>query len=61
MAADYVIVHAGRLMDVPGESIKRNHSVIIKDGHIIREGTPDEIAADPQVREIYLGENFRLT
>jgi lipopolysaccharide export system ATP-binding protein len=38
-----------------------DRAYIIKDGHIIREGTPGEIAADPQVREIYLGENFRLT
>lgn len=34
---------------------------IIKDGEIVRHGTPDEIAADPTVREIYLGENFRLS
>jgi lipopolysaccharide export system ATP-binding protein len=33
---------------------------IIKDGQIIREGSPEEVAADPQVREIYLGENFQL-
>jgi lipopolysaccharide export system ATP-binding protein len=33
---------------------------IIKDGTIIKQGTPEEIAADPQVREIYLGENFQL-
>jgi len=33
---------------------------IIKDGGIVRHGTPSEIAADPTVREIYLGENFRL-
>jgi lipopolysaccharide export system ATP-binding protein len=37
-----------------------DHAYIIKDGRIIREGSPQEIAEDPQVREIYLGENFRL-
>jgi lipopolysaccharide export system ATP-binding protein len=37
-----------------------DHAHIIKDGEIIRKGTPEEIAADPQVRQIYLGENFRL-
>jgi lipopolysaccharide export system ATP-binding protein len=34
---------------------------IIKDGEILRHGTPVEIAQDPQVREIYLGEHFRLS
>ena len=33
---------------------------IIKDGRILRQGTPAEIAADPTVREVYLGENFQL-
>ena len=33
---------------------------ILQAGHIIREGTPNEIAADPQVRQVYLGENFQL-
>ena len=37
-----------------------DRAYIIKDGQIIRQGTPEEIASDPQVREIYLGENFRL-
>lgn len=33
---------------------------IIKDGEILRLGTPAEIAEDPRVREVYLGENFKL-
>lgn len=38
-----------------------DRAYIIKDGAIIREGAPREIASDPRVREIYLGENFRLS
>jgi lipopolysaccharide export system ATP-binding protein len=37
-----------------------DRAYIIKDGRIIREGAPAEIAEDPTVREIYLGHNFRL-
>jgi lipopolysaccharide export system ATP-binding protein len=37
-----------------------DRAYIIKDGRIMREGTPAEITADPTVREIYLGENFRM-
>jgi lipopolysaccharide export system ATP-binding protein len=37
-----------------------DHAYIIKDGEIIRKGTPEEIASDEQVRKIYLGENFQL-
>ena len=33
---------------------------IIKDGEILKLGTPAEIADDPRVREVYLGQNFRL-
>jgi lipopolysaccharide export system ATP-binding protein len=37
-----------------------DRAYIIKDGQIIKQGPPEEIAADPQVREIYLGDNFQL-
>ena len=37
-----------------------DRAYIIKDGRIIREGSPAEITEDPTVREIYLGQNFRL-
>jgi branched-chain amino acid transport system ATP-binding protein len=30
---------------------------VMNAGRILREGTPDEIADDPQVREVYLGED----
>jgi lipopolysaccharide export system ATP-binding protein len=37
-----------------------DRAYIIKDGRILKLGTPAEIAEDPEVREVYLGENFRL-
>ncbi|MEE9606804.1 MAG: LPS export ABC transporter ATP-binding protein [Myxococcota bacterium] len=37
-----------------------DRAYIIKDGDIVRHGSPEEIAADPKVREFYLGENFQL-
>jgi lipopolysaccharide export system ATP-binding protein len=37
-----------------------DRAYIIKDGRILRLGTPAEIAEDPQVREVYLGKNFSL-
>ena len=37
-----------------------DRAYIIKDGRIIREGSPVEIAEDPTVREIYLGQDFQL-
>ena len=37
-----------------------DRAYIIAEGQIFRKGTPDELAADPRVREVYLGEDFRL-
>ena len=37
-----------------------DRAYIIKDGLILMQGTPREIADDPRVREVYLGENFEL-
>ena len=37
-----------------------DRAYIIAEGRIFRRGSPAELAADVKVREIYLGENFRL-
>lgn len=37
-----------------------DHAYIIHEGGILRAGAPDELSSDPQVRKIYLGEDFRL-
>ncbi|MBH1962795.1 MAG: LPS export ABC transporter ATP-binding protein [Comamonadaceae bacterium] len=37
-----------------------DHAVIISEGRVLATGTPDDIVADPEVRRVYLGENFRL-
>jgi len=36
------------------------HAYIVNAGQVIATGTPDEILADRQVREVYLGQHFRL-
>jgi lipopolysaccharide export system ATP-binding protein len=37
-----------------------DRAYIIYNGHVLTEGTPEEIVADPDVRRIYLGEDFRM-
>ncbi|HEV8376211.1 MAG TPA: LPS export ABC transporter ATP-binding protein [Candidatus Polarisedimenticolia bacterium] len=37
-----------------------DRAYIIAGGEIFRKGAPDELASDARVREIYLGDNFRL-
>ena len=37
-----------------------NRSYVMYEGSIKRSGTPGELAEDSEVREIYLGESFRL-
>ncbi len=37
-----------------------DRAYIIAEGRMIRRGTPQELATDPEVRQIYLGEKFQL-
>ena len=37
-----------------------DRAYIVYAGEILTEGSPDEIVADPDVRRLYLGEEFRL-
>jgi len=37
-----------------------DRAYIINEGKIFRSGTPDELGRDPDVRRVYLGENFNL-
>ncbi len=37
-----------------------DRAYIINDGEILRTGSPGELSSDPQVRKIYLGEEFSL-
>ena len=37
-----------------------DRAYIIHGGQVLTDGTPDEIVADPDVRRLYLGEDFRL-
>ncbi|ADU91790.1 LPS export ABC transporter ATP-binding protein [Taylorella equigenitalis] len=37
-----------------------DRAYIISDGTVLTSGTPEEIIQDPDVRKVYLGENFRM-
>ncbi len=37
-----------------------DRAYILRDGHVFRSGTPQDLAADEEVRRVYLGEAFRL-
>jgi lipopolysaccharide export system ATP-binding protein len=37
-----------------------DRAYIISDGKILREGTPEQLTTDDEVKKVYLGENFRL-
>jgi lipopolysaccharide export system ATP-binding protein len=37
-----------------------DRAYIISDGKILREGTPEQLTNDDEVKKVYLGENFRL-
>jgi lipopolysaccharide export system ATP-binding protein len=37
-----------------------DRAYILRDGNVFRSGTPHELASDPEVRRVYLGEGFRL-
>jgi lipopolysaccharide export system ATP-binding protein len=37
-----------------------NHAFIMSDGEVIAKGTPQEILENQQVKQVYLGESFRL-
>ena len=37
-----------------------DRAYIVSEGSVLREGTSEELIADPKVRQFYLGENFRM-
>ena len=37
-----------------------NRAYLVYNGQLLREGTSEDLVADPEVREKYLGENFRM-
>lgn len=37
-----------------------DRAYILHDGHVLMSGTAEQIVADPRVREVYLGDGFRM-
>jgi lipopolysaccharide export system ATP-binding protein len=37
-----------------------DRAYIIDDGRIFRQGQPEQLGGDPEVRRVYLGESFSL-
>ena len=37
-----------------------DHAAIISEGRVLAEGKPQDIVLNPEVRRVYLGENFRM-
>lgn len=37
-----------------------DHSYLLFEGRILKHGTPEELASDPEARKLYLGEKFKL-
>lgn len=37
-----------------------DHSYLMFEGKILKQGSPEDLASDPQVRKVYLGESFEL-
>ena len=37
-----------------------DHACIISEGKVLTQGTPQEIVDNPEVRRVYLGDNFRM-
>jgi lipopolysaccharide export system ATP-binding protein len=38
-----------------------DRAYIINEGRIFRDGTPEQLGSDPEVRRVYLGEGFSLS
>ena len=38
-----------------------DRAYILHDGHVLMSGTPEQIIADPRVREVYLGDTFSMS